>query len=221
MTTAAARSRGPLAEPVARGRLARVAFAAAPVGVLVGWTVMRLGASRNPGAGWALAHSLWLVSYALFGVIVVELYRRIRTPGRSGKTVAVLGAAVAVAGITAITGQMMVDLVIGLAASDREQMHDLFQRAFDVPGVQLVLYGFGPGLLIVGLAALAIQLAAMRRISRATAVLALAGIVLIAVESATGGAVRLLVMPAGAGCLWLALNALSRASMHAQAVLAE
>lgn len=79
---------------------------------------------------------------------------------------------------------------------------------------------FGPGLLIVGLAALVIQLAVMRRTSRVTAGLALAGIVLIAVESAAGGAVRLLVMPAGAGCLWLALNALSRASMHAQAVLA-
>jgi hypothetical protein len=38
MTTTAARPRRPLAESVARGRLVQMAFAAAPVGVLAGWT---------------------------------------------------------------------------------------------------------------------------------------------------------------------------------------
>lgn len=38
MTTPVARPRRPLAESVARGRLVPVAFAAAPVGVLAGWT---------------------------------------------------------------------------------------------------------------------------------------------------------------------------------------
>lgn len=217
MTTTATRTRDPLTASTARERRARVAFAAAPVGVFAGWTIMRLGAGRSPGAGWALAHSIWLASYALFGVIVAELHRQIRAQRGRGKTAAILSATIAVAGITAIIGQMIVDLVVGLAASDQADMHELYQRAFGVPGVRPVLYRFGPGLLIVGLAALVIQMAILRRISKTSTALALAGIVMITAESTANGAVRLLLMPAGTCCLWLALNKLRRASISIQA----
>ncbi|MGA3526208.1 hypothetical protein [Melissospora conviva] len=221
MTTAAARSRLLDAQSATGGRLTNFAFAVAPIGVLAGWTVMRLGASRSTGVGWALAHSIWLISYALFGIIVAELYRRIRAQHGGGKVVAVLSAGIAAAGIAAIAGQMIVDLVVGLAASDRAQMHELFQRAFAVPGVHLVLYRFGPMFLIIGLAALFTHLAVIRRAFTLTTVLALVGIVLIGMEGAAGGAVRLLLMPAGVGCLWLALNGVRRTSTLGRAGLSK
>ncbi|MBY8875570.1 hypothetical protein K7640_27445 [Micromonospora sp. PLK6-60] len=221
MTTAAARPRRLDARPATSGRLTNLALAVAPVGVLAGWTLMRLGASHSTGVGWALAHSVWLISYALFGIVVVELYRRIRAQPSGGKVVAVLTAAVAMAGISAIAGQMIVDLVVGLAAADRTHMHELFQRAFAVPGVQPVLYEVGPIFLIIGLAALFTHLAVMRRVSVRTAALALIGIILIGLEGAAEGVVRLLLMPAGAGCLALALNEIRRTSTHGHAGPAE
>jgi hypothetical protein len=202
----------PSAGPAARISPTNIAFVLAPIGVLAGWTIMRLGASHSTGAGWVAAHSVWLISYALFGYIIAELYRRARTPRAGGRTAALIGGAAAAAGLLAVLGQMVVDMIVGIAASDRAHMHELFEQAYDVPGVRPVLYGFGPVLLLVGLAALVIQVTVLRRVSGATTALALAGIVLIAADGAIGATIRLLIMPVGISCLWLAFNTIRRSA---------
>ena len=101
-----------------------VAFLFAPIGVLAGWTIMRLGGSHSTGAGWITAHAVWLVGYGLFGFIIAELHRQARTPPR-GRAAALAAAIAAAAGLVAVIGQMTVDIIIGMMASNRTQMDGL------------------------------------------------------------------------------------------------
>lgn len=173
----------------------------APVGVLAGWIAMRLGASHSVGAGWVAAHALSLTGWLLFGPVIAGLRRR-------GRPSALIGAAVAAAGLVAVVGQMIVDIIVGIAAADRAQMQENFNQAYDIPGVRVVLYGFGPVLLFAGLAALFVQLAVQRRIPRGTMFLALLGILMIGLDGVVGSTARLVVMPLGLLCVWLTLDRL-------------
>ncbi|GAA2874954.1 hypothetical protein Acy02nite_36560 [Actinoplanes cyaneus] len=221
----------------------------APVGVLAGWAIMRLGGSRSAGAGWVAAHAVWIVGWGLFGLIITELWRRAggsrpaggspraegsrpaggspragessaptaparhNPAGRAGGSgraavAATAGAVVAAAGLLAVLGQMVVDIVVGVAAPDRARMNELFEQAFRIPGVHPVLYGFGPLLLIAGLVALFVQLAVLHRVRPGTTVLAVLGLLLISADTTVGPVARLVVMPAGLLCLWLSFSAL-------------
>ncbi|MFI1992664.1 hypothetical protein [Actinoplanes sp. NPDC020271] len=195
--------------PVVRARPGPTAAALllAPAGVLTGWTIMRLGGSRSTGAGWVAAHAVWILGWGLFALVIAELWRRARG-SRRATVVATAGAVVAAAGLLAVLGQMIVDIAVGVAASDRDGMRELFERAFRIPGVQAVLYGAGPVLLIAGLVALFVQLAVLRRIRAGVAVLAVLGMLLMTLDTAVGSTARLVVMPAGLLCLWLSLTAL-------------
>ncbi len=143
-----------------------------------------------------------MAGWALFGPVIAELHRR-------GRRV-IVSTVIAAVGLASVLGQMIVDIVVGWAAADRNQMHELFAWAYRIPGVQFLLYGVGPVLLIAGLAALFVQVAVQRRIRPGTAVLAVAGMLLMAVDTAVGSAARLIVMPVGVLCLWLSFDALRR-----------
>jgi hypothetical protein len=153
---------------------------------------------------------VWIASYALFIPLIVALYRRRPTP-RTPRPSAAAITATALIGTAALLGQMLVDLVVGLVAADRSDMNNRFEQAFHIPGVRLALYEIGPALFTTGLVVLFVYLAILRQISPSTAVLAGLGLTLNAAEHAAGS-LRLVLMPIGILCVWLALTRTIRQS---------
>lgn len=132
---------------------ARLGLVAAAPLWLAGWAVMRLGGHRGANAGWALAHSLWIVAFVLFGLAFVGLHRLAAAADRRRGAAAALG--VALVGTAATLGQMGCDLAVGLLSADHAEMSRRYDDVFAVPGVHLVLFTLGPVLLFTGLVALA------------------------------------------------------------------
>ena len=78
--------------------------------------------------------------------------------------IAVGGVALAaVVGTVAMTGQMVIDLIVGFRAGARSEMSDISRSIRELPGFEAFFYGAVPALGLAGVAVLAVFSAARRQ----------------------------------------------------------
>lgn len=160
-------------------RIAGLSFVAAPLLVLTGWALMRLGGSGGREPGWTLAHIAWVLNNAMLAVVCVELYRRARDTGRVLATGSLVTGLI---GAGCLLTQMMIDLVVGFATSNRAEMRALSGQIHDLPGVQAAVYDVGPVLLFLALIVQAVHLAVLGRVTTRFAILVTLAVLVSGVE---------------------------------------
>lgn len=163
-------------------RIAGLSFVAAPLLVLTGWALMRLGGSGGREPGWTLAHLAWVLNTVMYGVIVVELYRRARDTTPRGRALATGSLVAGLLGAGCLLAQMVIDLVVGFATTDRAGMRALSGQIHDLPGVQAAVYDVGPVVLFLALIAQAVHLAVLGRATRRFATLVTLAVLVSGVE---------------------------------------
>ncbi|GAA4892983.1 hypothetical protein LX16_1915 [Stackebrandtia albiflava] len=146
-------------------RIAALSFMTAPLLLLIGWAVMRLGGAGGAEPGWTVAHVAWVLDNIGLAVVVITLFRRSLPAGLGGRLVAGTTLVVGLAGAAAMLAQMVIDLVVGFATTDRSEMQAMSESIHDVPGVEPVVYVLGPVMLFVALLVQAVQLGVRRRMS--------------------------------------------------------
>ncbi|CAM3344255.1 hypothetical protein [Stackebrandtia soli] len=151
-------------------KLTLVSLIGAPLLLLVGWAVMRLG-SGGVEPGWTVAHVAWVIDNLMFGVVAVAMARAVRPSTGLGKALGWGFAGLALAGAAAMTAQMIIDLIGGAVTTTTAELGEFFTTVQSAPGVELLVYQVGPALLFVALAAQSIQLATVRRVPVMAAVL--------------------------------------------------
>ena len=178
----------------------RIAYLLAP-GLLLSYGVVRLldglDGSHGPGPAWTIGHVLFLGSLAAFGLVAVDLSRRVRrVPGLLALAGTVLGLAGTVLGLVAFAHVVVVDLIVGFGAADRAEMN-LRYSDHDTP-----LDPVAP-LFPIGLTVLLLLVGIARRGTYWSPVLALAGFAAIVTD--------LDLLPVGAllllGALWPVVRA--------------
>ncbi|NRQ40420.1 hypothetical protein HII36_52685 [Nonomuraea sp. NN258] len=169
-----------------------------------GWTLMRLGGNEGLEPWSTIAHSVWLLGFVMLAVACVELFRRVRSRG-TGQLLARASLTVALVSVAASIAEMLVDLYVLFATDDHAQLKALDQQIRSIPGVEPILYGFGTQLVYLGLLALIIQLAVLKRISVTTLALVLATLALFISYEVLDGPGRQALMPFAVLCMWLAL----------------
>ena len=154
----------------------RSSLIAAPL-FLAAYGVIRLigraDGSYGPGLDWQAAHLANLVSLALFVVVVLGMRRML--PGGPWREVVVVGT---LAGIAALAGQFINDIVAAALATDRPEMVVIGDRFQAVPGVMPAFYTVGPQLFAIGLVVLTAVVARVGRLPWWSAVLVPVGIIL-------------------------------------------
>ncbi|MEU6997398.1 hypothetical protein [Nonomuraea sp. NPDC046570] len=188
-------------------RLAALSYTAAPAAFLGGWLLMRpIGGDAVPGPWWTAAHAVWLLAFLMFGVLVVELWRR---TGRGGKTGVAAGVAAGLAllSVAANLTQLGIDLVAGLTSADGQAMHALFDRVQGYPGVEVA--AVGAQLFLPALLALAVIMAVRGRAAPLSAAVVGVGGVVLAVATLAVGRNSPLVA-AGISLMWLGTLLLGR-----------
>ena len=185
-------------------KLAGWSLVLAPVAQIGGWTLMRLGGNEGAEPQTTIAHSVWLVGFAMLAIACVELYRRVQSPG-AGQVLARVSLAVALLSVAASIVEMLVDLYVGAVTDGRAQEKVLFQQIRSIPGAEQVLYGFGTQLVYLGLLVLVLQLYVLMRISLSTLAFFLAALVLFVAYEVLDVAGRQALMPFAVLCMWLAL----------------
>ncbi len=187
-------------------------FVLAPVFLLVGVVAMKFGWKPNPDLDWGVAFPLWtgahiayLAGNVAFGFVLLTLWRwgrdAARAPFERG-AVHVL-AAVGAVGLVAMTGQMVIDLLVGFEAGSRADMSAISHRYHDIPGFDTFFYGTIPALHLGATALLIVLLAVRRRVAVWPAALFFAGAVAIGTQLTA-------LMVAGGAALCVALYAMAR-----------
>jgi hypothetical protein len=161
-------------------RLSSLSYLAAPA-LLLGYGVARLidglDGTHGPGPAWTVGHLLFLASLVMFGFVLYDLARTVGASGRRARQFG-LGTLVAAGlGLTAFTGTVLVDLWVGLHASDRAGMNALYDR-YDTPAL---IPALGP-LFQLGLLVLLVQSVVVRRVPWWSPVAALLACVAITVD---------------------------------------
>ncbi|MEU8117883.1 hypothetical protein AB0C21_04155 [Spirillospora sp. NPDC049024] len=180
----------------------RIAFVAAPV-LTFTYGVIRildgLDGSRGPGLAWTTGHLAFIGALVFFAMTFHEI-RRLAGRGRLATGLVAAG----YIGITTLIAQFTIDLVVGFRSADHAAMDVMFDQVQSVPGVQQVVYGFGPLLFFVAQIGLVLQLAIQRRVKAWMPVLVIADVLVPFVEKD--------LMPLGAACLLVSFLALARVS---------
>ncbi|MES9536391.1 hypothetical protein [Actinomadura sp. NPDC000600] len=180
----------------------RIAFVAAPV-LTFTYGVIRildgLDGSRGPGLAWTTGHLAFIGALVFFAMTFHEI-RRLAGRGRLATGLVAAG----YIGITTLIAQFTIDLVVGFRSADHAAMDVMFDQVQSVPGVQQVVYGFGPLLFFVAQIGLVLQLAIQRRVKAWMPVLVIADVLVPFVEKD--------LMPLGAACLLISFLALARVS---------
>lgn len=190
-------------------RIAGLSFVTAPLLVLTGWALMRLGGSGGREPGWTLAHIAWILNTVTYAVVCVELYRRARDTSPRGRVLATGSLAAGVIGASCLFVQMAIDLVVGFATADRAAMRALSGQIHDLPGVQAAVYDVGPVLLFTALVVQAVHLAVLGRITPRFATLVAVAVLVSGTELVVEIPLRL--AQAGAALiLWLAFLPVGR-----------
>ncbi|MEU4424699.1 DUF4386 family protein [Actinoplanes sp. NPDC024001] len=131
----------------------RFALFAAPL-AMTGYGVVRyvgrLDDAYGPGFDWQLAHVLGLAGFVLFVPVVLGLRRML--PAGPWREVA---AGAALFGLATSMVQFAVDIVQAFRAADKAELQSLQNDFTELPGVQAVIYDFGPLFFFVGLVTLA------------------------------------------------------------------
>ncbi len=142
----------------------------------------------------------------LFSPVVLGLRRSLPAAAGGARTLAAICATwIGLLGLVAVTTQTVIDSMVGMRSTDRQNMDEMFTRIQSHhPGVTPAVYTFGPMLFFAGLLALAGTLAASRPrpVSARTPALLMAGTTLMAAS--------LDLLPLGAACYALALTPLVR-----------
>ncbi|TQS47020.1 hypothetical protein [Cryptosporangium phraense] len=144
-------------------------YIAAPL-LLLAYGVIRLIDGRDgahgPGPAWTTGHLLFLASLLIFGLIALDVRRRLNTvPGA-------VAAAATLVGLIAFVKTVVIDIVVGLRASDHEAMHAVREQYES--GADRVVDPLSP-LFPIGLAVLLVLLAVSRRVPWWSPVLAVCG----------------------------------------------
>ncbi|MCX5502701.1 hypothetical protein OG887_25525 [Streptomyces sp. NBC_00053] len=175
--------------------------------LMAGYGVVRLVgravSDYGPGVWWTTAHLLFLAGVLAFVPVFLGL-RVLAGERGGGRAAAEVAAWTGLLGAAAVVVQAVIDLTAGFAAADKQAMSEMFDRVQGVPGVMPLVYTVVPMLFWLGLLALVILLAFLRRdaVRWWTPVLVLAGTVLMAVN--------LDLLPVGALCLGVALMPVRR-----------
>ncbi|MFE5624293.1 hypothetical protein ACFQ8S_19695 [Streptomyces virginiae] len=186
----------------APARLAGISFAAAPV-LLIAYGSVRLLAegSKEPGAAWTVGHLAFLFGVLFFGAICAGVYRMAAAGGGPvRRRLARAGFAAGLGGVTAAAAQALIDLYVGLRATDKPAMRELFGQVQDLPGVMPAVYTVGPLFLYLGMITLLATLKG-RDAVRAQALFVL---------GTAANAVSLDLLPLGGLCYLLAFVPLRR-----------
>jgi len=180
----------------------RIAFVAAPV-LTFAYGVIRildgLDGSRGPGLAWTAGHLAFIGALAFFAMTFHEM-RRLGGRGRLATGLVSAG----YVGITALMVQFAIDIVVGFRSADHAAMGVLFDQVQAVPGVQQVIYDFGPLLFFFAQIGLVLQLAVQRRVKAWMPVLVIANVLVPFVEKD--------LIPLGAAFLLIPFLALARVS---------
>jgi hypothetical protein len=147
----------------------RTAFVTAPLFLLLGVLGMKLGWKPNPDLDWTIALPLWTAAHLAYIignlamlVVIGALWSRIGAR-RRGERIAVAAVAVmGVVGTIAMTGQMVIDVIVGFRAGARSEMSAISRSIHELPGFEAFFYGAVPALGLTGVAVLAV-IAALRR----------------------------------------------------------
>jgi hypothetical protein len=119
--------------------------------------VGRLDGDYGPGADWQLAHLFGLAGMILFIPVILTLRHHI-TAGRN------LVTAITLLGLTTTVVQFSADMLLALAATDRDDLRRLQHEFADIPGVQPAVYDIGPLLFFLGIVTMAALTARTRNL---------------------------------------------------------
>ncbi|SDS93036.1 hypothetical protein [Actinoplanes derwentensis] len=136
--------------------MTRIALLAAPLAMTaygVTRIIGRLDGHYGPGFDWQLAHLFGLAGMLLFIPIILALRPLMRT----GRT---LLTGITLLGLATTIVQFSADMILGLAAADRDELKTLQHGFSDIPGVRLAFYDVGPILFFLGIVAIAALTAA-------------------------------------------------------------
>jgi hypothetical protein len=195
----------------------RTAFVAAPAFLLLGVLGMKLGWKANPDLEWTVAFPLWTgahLAYILGNLAMLVVLAALWALGREGaRSSSARGAVTAVAaagviGTVAMTGQMVIDLIVGFRAGQRSEMSAISRSIHDLPGFEVFFYGLVPALGLAAVAVLALVAAFRRRVPVWTAAVFLVGSVCIGT-----GVTALMIAGGAAACV--ALPGMVRGSIPA------
>lgn len=150
----------------------RTAFVAAPLFLLLGVLGMKLGWKPNPDLDWTIALPLWTAAHLAYIignlamlVVLSTLWARTRDAARhSAERIIVSGVALlGVIGTVAMTGQMVIDLIVGFRAGARSEMSAISRSIRELPGFETFFYGAVPALGLAAVAVLALIAAGRRQ----------------------------------------------------------
>ncbi|MFC4855700.1 hypothetical protein [Actinophytocola glycyrrhizae] len=152
--------------------MVRTAFFAAPLFLLLGVLGMKLGWKPNPDLDWTVALPLWTAAHLAYIignlamlVVLATLWTWTKDAARHTAERAAV-AVVALAGLVgtvAMTGQMVIDLIVGFRAGARSEMSAISRSIQELPGVETFFYGAVPALGLAGVSVLALIAAARRQ----------------------------------------------------------
>lgn len=187
-------------------------FLTAPALLLVGELLLKLGWKAWPGLSWGVALPVWIgahlafvLGYLAIGAVLATLWSWLHEAAGSraergiADALTVLGAV----GVVAMTGQMVIDLIVGFRAGSRAAMSGISQSIHAIPGFEVFFYGLIPALSLAAPALLLVALAARRRVPAWTAVAFVTGSLCVATGitslAIAGGLVICVALPAAAG----------------------
>ncbi len=133
---------------------------------------MKLGWKPNPDLDWTIALPLWTAAHLAYIIgnlamlaVLAALWTWTKDAARH--TAERLGVGVialaGVAGTVAMTGQMVIDVVVGFRAGARSEMRAISRSIHELPGFEAFFYGAVPALGLAGVALLALIAAARRQ----------------------------------------------------------
>jgi hypothetical protein len=150
----------------------RTAFIAAPLFLLLGVLGMKLGWKPNPDLDWTIALPLWTAAHLAYIIgnlamlaVLATLWTWTKDAARHTAervTVGVLAFA-GLVGTVAMTGQMVIDLIVGFRAGARSEMSAISRSIQALPGFESFFYGAVPALGLAGVSLLALIAAAWRQ----------------------------------------------------------
>lgn len=171
--------------------LTRIACLGAPL-FLLGYGIAHLidglDGSYGPGPAWTIGHVLFLVALLLLMGVLFAM--RAALPQRGVAAVIAAGAVVVgLVGLVAFVRGVVIDLIVGLQASDHLAMNGLYSHYDTFPGglpdgLTSAFATLGPACLILGLLTLCVHLAVLppRRLPWWSPVLAAAGFAAISID---------------------------------------
>ncbi|GAA3694223.1 hypothetical protein GCM10022224_069710 [Nonomuraea antimicrobica] len=191
-------------------RLAQLSFTAGPAALLGGWFLMRpIDGDPQPGPWWTSAHVVWLIGFLMLGLMTLAM-RGLAGPVRGGRRVAVEAVTgIALFSVAANLTGLVIDLYAGLTAADEDAMRALMTQVKGYPGVELVVYSPGAQLFFGAVLALAVILAALRRVTAVSAAITAGGVVLVGAATLMVGRHTALAA-VGMAVMWLGTLLLGR-----------